>query len=122
MNWFSPSPERDHLLDLSSWALFIICLLAILTACSQYTGPLRERAVVWVMSDQPCETVNRVATQTGSNLLPCNPLVYAEAAALWFPDNDLCLVVTPRPTGPQDLTAWALVWHELGHCSDMHWH
>lgn len=51
----------------------------------------------------------------------------AVTAATWFglakrTGDGACEIMTPVPRGPRDDDTWAVVYHELLHCVDMHWH
>ena len=37
-------------------------------------------------------------------------------------EGEPCQITTPRPTGPDDMSTWEVVYHELRHCWEGAWH
>lgn len=74
---------------------------------------IEPRAVQWqIVSDRE---MARLCTAAG---LRAN----CEGMASWSPDFRQCIIWTRSPRAEDDASRWRVVWHELRHCQDGHFH
>ncbi len=75
--------------------------------------PIEPRALTWnIVSDAE---MSRLCRQHG---LRAN----CEGMAAWDKEFRMCVIWTRSPRGPEDLSRWQVVHHELQHCQEGHFH